>query len=61
MNTCENCAHRFIDFGNGQSVCRRYPPTVHITPQGQGLTMFPPVNGQMVCGEWKAEDKEIVQ
>ena len=61
MNTCENCAHRFIDLptpGNpnasGQSICRRYPPQLVIHPaNGQGLTMFPPVSPQMVCGEHK--------
>lgn len=63
MNTCENCAHRYVDLptpGNpnasGQSICRRYPPKVVIAPNGQGLTLFPPVSPQMACGEWKGEE-----
>jgi len=62
MNTCENCTHRYIDvLGDGRTVCRRYPPQFFIAPNGQGLTMFPPVQATWSCGEHQAEKLEIAQ
>lgn len=64
--TCGVCQHVYIgdpqpDLVPREMVCRRYPPAVRMVSQhGQMMTMgqFPPVNGAMICGEFKVRDGE---
>lgn len=56
MNTCENCAYSYRDFTSGAFVCRRYPPTVLMAPNGAGVATQPPVGPATWCGEWKEDE-----
>lgn len=62
-HVCANCVFHNMEQMQGQivrqMVCHRMPPTVSMvsTPQGvQGMTMFPIVQPQMWCFEWKSKD-----
>lgn len=62
-HVCANCKHQESEQMQGQImrqlVCHRMPPTISMvtTPQGiQGMTMFPVVQPQMWCYEWKPRD-----
>ena len=69
MNKCTNCQHCHTD-NAVDLVCRRYPPkaTVTITPPqppsmqpGRAImSVFPPVNKDMVCGEYIAKPKGTI-
>lgn len=44
---CRNCGHHDGHF------CRRYPPTVFMTPAGEASLRWPPVPADEWCGEYK--------
>ena len=59
MRKCGNCAHYIFDSQqSGPGVCRRYPPIIiqqGVTPKGEAqfVSMFPRVDSEMLCGEYK--------
>lgn len=55
MNTCDTCRFMHRDFGSGQLVCRRFPPTVLVAWNGAVGTSLPIVTAAGWCGEWKPE------
>ena len=60
-NTCSTCGHRFRE-PNGDIQCRARPPSAHpmiaMTPKGPivagACSVFPIVQPDQWCGEWKA-------
>jgi hypothetical protein len=56
--TCKDCLYykpevgieMVHDFGS----CTRFPPVVVLDPEGDPFSMFPLVNSDEHCGEWKA-------
>lgn len=60
-SSCNNC--RYAHVGEidqnlqRQIACRRYPPAVYPHPQGL-ITLFPVVNADMHCGEFRPDGSE---
>jgi len=55
--TCANCKFMGPPLpGSGQTVCRRFPPTVPTfsVPPGAMAAIWPPVGPDDTCGEFKA-------
>ena len=51
--TCGNC--HFLDdtYENGIPRCHRYPPQVRVTLTTSNLWLFPEMDKQNWCGEWR--------
>ena len=47
---CQNCNH-FLKHNDEQGLCRRYPPTILVTPEGGLNSFFPPMLNDGLCGE----------
>lgn len=50
-SSCLNCERKSKD--GDDLFCRRHPPTVFLTPDGQLRSAYPPVKAEWRCGEWK--------
>lgn len=55
---CKNCLHYKAEDGiemlHEWGTCLRYPPGVVTDDEGASFSMFPIVNEDERCGEWKA-------
>lgn len=59
METCQSCKY-FMPQSDEQGLCRRSPPTVLVYPDGQTVSVFPPMLAEEGwCGEF--DKKELQQ
>ncbi len=56
--TCCHCKW-FKQFDENMGLCRRFPPTVDVIPEGKPHSFYPEIEcNNLVCGEFKGKITE---